>query len=379
MGKRTYSFISVALFLILFYVSTPSVQAEGDKKVYDVVTDNLNVRGAPDYDAEVTGYLHSGDQITAFQEKHGWVQTYYSGKQAWVASQYLHEVDQTETAEHSNSTSETITVTKGSVHLRTGPGVDYAIAKLASEGDTFSLIEKSENWLQIDIGDGTRAWVASWLTDQTSAGHETQATTDSENTAQSTADNGSSASSDVSGDSLDGYNIMLDPGHGGIDPGAIGINGEQEKDLALDITNAVAEKLRDEGATVLLTRSSNSYVSLEERMQQNDAYMIDAFISLHLDSSPSSNDSGVSTHYYENGNDSRLAQSIQDALSENTGMRNRGIKQDNFHVLRENSTDSVLVELGFITNPYDLAFIHDSQNASVVAEAISIGLKDYFH
>src|SRR5699024_9299828 len=139
------------------------------------------------------------------------------------------------------------------------------------------------------------------------------------------------------------------------------------------ITQMVAEKLRDEGATVLLTRTSNSFVSLEDRMRINDAYMMDAFISLHLNAS-NSDAGGLSTHYYENDSDKALAQSIQNALGNNTNMRYRGISQYNYHVLRENITDSVLVELGFITNPYDLETIHNPENTAGVANAIANGL-----
>src|SRR5699024_6412968 len=73
-------------FIPLFFILIPVVHAENSKQVYQVGTNNLNVREAPNHDANIVGQVQKGDRITAFQEKHGWVQTYYAGKVAWVAS-----------------------------------------------------------------------------------------------------------------------------------------------------------------------------------------------------------------------------------------------------------------------------------------------------
>lgn len=390
MKKRSYLFVFVSF--ILFYVFMPVVHADNSGTVYKVDANNLTVREAPDHDSKVIGYLQSGDQVTVFQEKYGWIQTYYGGKKGWVASQYLYETGSSNGDESaSESTSNSVTITTDSAHLRTGAGTGHDIAGFASKGDSFLLIDTKGNWLQVDAGNGSPAWVASWVTDQgpkdkpsdneqaADATEKEDANVEVTNTSSNHSDSQGKGNGDTSSSkSLAGYNIMLDPGHGGTDPGAISLNGENEADIALDITQMVAEKLRDEGATVLLTRTSNSFVSLEDRMRINDAYMMDAFISLHLNAS-NSDAGGVSTHYYENGSDKALAQSIQNALGNNTNMRDRGISQDNYHVLRENSTDSVLVELGFITNPYDLETIHNPENTAGVANAIANGLKNYFH
>src|SRR5699024_8862718 len=136
------------------------------------------------------------------------------------------------------------------------------------QGETFPLIKVNGDWLNVLLDDGSTAWVASWLTNQ----HSTP--NNNEKTPIHTED------------VLKGYNIILDPGHGGIDSGALSINGEQEKDFTLTVANAVAEKLREAGATVLFTRSNNSYVSLEDRVKISHSYWTDAFISLHYDAFP---------------------------------------------------------------------------------------------
>src|SRR5699024_10362943 len=165
------------------------------------------------------------------------------------------------------------------------------------------LVDTANNWHQIDLGNGTNAWVASWLTDQPTTSKQSEPAASNNNSSDSGVNNTShtTVSSDVPGISLEGYNIMLDAGHGGIDPGSIGLNGEEEQALTLQFTQAVADKLQSEGANVLLTRSADEYVSLDERMRINDAYMMDAFISLHFDASLLNSANGMSTHYYENG------------------------------------------------------------------------------
>ncbi|HLQ70618.1 MAG TPA: N-acetylmuramoyl-L-alanine amidase [Bacillota bacterium] len=375
-------------FIPLFFILIPVVHAENSKQVYQVGTNNLNVREAPNHDANIVGQVQKGDRITAFQEKHGWVQTYYAGKVAWVASQYLYK-DQADSETPETVVTNTITITKDAVHLRGGPGTSHMILGFAAAGDTFTLIDSADNWLQVDLGNGKTGWVASWLTDQSTTTDDApvsdvaETTNDTSTTEDTAAESAASetpqSSENVSNKSLAGYNIMLDPGHGGIDPGAIGLNGEHEKDLALQFTRTIAEKLRNEGATVLLTRSTNEFVSLEERMRINDAYMIDAFISFHFNASTSPDGNGVSSHYYENGQDKYLAESLQAALTKYTNFNNRGVRQNNYHVLRENSTVSTLVELGFLTNAYDLRTIKQSESPVNVAGAIAEGLKHYFH
>src|SRR5699024_3497982 len=104
-----------------------------------------------------------------FQEKYGWVQTYYKGEKAWVASQFL--TKQKETSKPNNvaiSSDATLTITADSVRLRSGPGTNHTIIGHTSHNDTYQLIDtnKNGNWFNILLDDGTTAWVAAWLTNQ---------------------------------------------------------------------------------------------------------------------------------------------------------------------------------------------------------------------
>src|SRR5699024_1953591 len=93
MRRKLPYIITFACAFILFISPNPTLTAQSGQ-AYEVGTDNLNVRVNPDHDAEVIGKLNTGDQLIGFQEAYGWVQTYYDGKEAWVASQYLIEVQQ---------------------------------------------------------------------------------------------------------------------------------------------------------------------------------------------------------------------------------------------------------------------------------------------
>ena len=360
--KIFYSMILTCFFSLLFF-STPSLGVNSGQ-AYEVGTDNLNVRVKPDHDAEVIGKLDFGDQLVGFQEKHGWVQTYYDGKVAWVASQFLIESQQDNIQNEKTNGKDKITIDAESVRLRTGPSTDDPIIGHTSQGDEYKVIKKNGDWFNILLDDGSNAWVAAWLTTD---GSKSQSSQNSEKTSNDTKA------------SLVGYNIMLDPGHGGKDPGAFGINGVKEKNLTLAIAKSVAQKLRNEGATVLMTRSDDSYVSLEDRVKISQSYWTDAFISLHYNAFPLHTSNGISTHYYSDGSDYHLAQKIQSALNKHTNLDDRGVQHDDFYVLRENKDVSVLVELGFITNSDDKTIILGENHPENVANAITEGLINYFN
>ncbi|MEI3614241.1 N-acetylmuramoyl-L-alanine amidase [Pseudogracilibacillus sp. SO30301A] len=362
--KIFYSMILTCFFSLVFF-SVPSLSANSGQ-AYEVGTDNLNVRLKPDHDAEVIGKLDSGDQLIGFQEKHGWVQTYYDGKVGWVASQFLIESQQDNKQNEKTNGNAKLTIDDESVRLRAGPSTDYPIIGHTSQGDEYKVIEKDGDWFNILLDDGSDAWVAAWLTTEGTKSTKSTSSKSSKNTSNDTKA------------SLVGYNIMLDPGHGGKDPGAFGINGVKEKNLTLAVAKSIAQKLKNEGATVLMTRSDDSYVSLEDRVKISQSYWTDAFISIHYNAFPLHTSNGISTHYYSDGADYHLARNIQTALNKHTNLNNRGVQHDDFYVLRENEDVSVLVELGFITNSNDKTIIQGENHSEAVANAITEGLINYF-
>lgn len=175
---------------------------------------------------------------------------------------------------------------------------------------------------------------------------------------------------------LSGYTIVIDPGHGGKDPGAIGLNGIMEKDLILETSLAIAEKIEDFGGNVILTREDDRFVTLKDRILISNQNDVDAFISIHYNSYSEDYVGGINTYYYNDGR--RLANVIQKRLSEEVSLRNRGVRQDSYRVLRDNRHPAILIELGFITNTTELATIQSPTYHDQVAEGITKGLMEYF-
>lgn len=362
MSLRTvYSVIGFVLLFIFIALDTPPAFAESGQ-TYQVGTSNLNVRTVPSSDGQVIGQLNDGDQVIVFKESNGWAQTYYDGKKAWIALHYLYQDHGGEPKSLVEATSENVTITENSVRVRSGPGTAYSMTDSTSAGESFQLLDSKNSWHKVALHNGSTGWVAGWLTNSSSSS-PTKTSHSNTNTSQS----------------LSGYNIVLDPGHGGKDPGSIAFDGSYEKDIILSTAHTVADRLRTAGATVIMTRTNDSSLSLQERVSISNSHDTDAFISLHYDAYPIHSVNGFSTHYYSPfGNDRRLAQTIQSGIAGQVDLNDRGVMQNNYYVLRENSDLAVLVELGFITNPYDLSFAQTADYQSNVAEGITNGLINYF-
>ena len=360
-------------FLLLGSLLVPSLTHANEGQSYEVYSSVLNVRGEPASDGEIIGVLSKGNKVMAFQEKYGWVQTYYGGHVAWVAKHHLIPVSNTSQSSSANTqsvtTTDSITVTANSVRLRSGPGTDYNVIGSSSAGDTYNIVETNGDWHQIKFSNGSTGWIAAWLTNTSSTSEQSS---EPINTSNNTNNNTPQS------DSLEGYTIVLDPGHGGKDPGAIALNGIYEKDLVSDTAVRVADELRNAGATVIVTRNGDYFVSLDNRASISNSYQTDAFVSLHYDSFPTIGVNGVTT-YFGNGSDRGLAQNIQSSLASTVSLDNRGIMQRDFSVLRGTTAPSVLIELGFISNPNDLAIVQTAAYQNQVATAITDGLVDYFH
>ncbi|HLS09445.1 N-acetylmuramoyl-L-alanine amidase, partial [Lentibacillus sp.] len=238
-------------------------------------------------------------------------------------------------------------------------------------GDQAVVFQEKHGWAQTYY-DGQVAWVAAhylYPAENNTAVHVISSGGDHNTETQPAKPTGT----------LNGYTIVLDPGHGGKDPGAIGLRGTLEKSHTMNTVYSVAEGLRNAGATVILTRSNDTYVSLEDRVSLSHDYATDAFISLHYNAFPLEAVNGFSTYYYTNGNDRSLAATIQSGLEQNMALNSRGLMQEGYHVLRENSDLAVLVELGFITNPYDLSVIQTAEHQRNVADGIVEGVMTYFN
>lgn len=173
--------------------------------------------------------------------------------------------------------------------------------------------------------------------------------------------------------------VVIDPGHGGGDPGAIGIRGLQEAEINLDISQQVVALLKQKGVNAMLTRTRDVEIDLEPRVAFAEKAKADVFVSIHSNSFDASRTdvSGVETYHYSGGSGQRLAQSVQRNLIRDTGARDRGVKTANFYVIKYTDMPAILVEVGFVTGSEDAARLSSTSGRAKTAQAIAKGILEY--
>ena len=175
---------------------------------------------------------------------------------------------------------------------------------------------------------------------------------------------------------LRGHAVVLDPGHGGKDPGAIGPTGLMEKDVTLDIALRVRRLLVEDGIRVIMTRETDVFIDLAERPRLGRERGGTVFVSIHANANAQTTVNGSET-YYLSPVSLTLAQMIQDEITRSLGLPSRGIKTANFLVLRENTIPSVLVEVAFISHPQEEARLREDAFRARIAAAIARGIRRF--
>ena len=169
--------------------------------------------------------------------------------------------------------------------------------------------------------------------------------------------------------------VIIDPGHGGTDSGAIGINGIKEKDVVIDIAKEVVrlnQELFNDSLEIYLTRYSDTLIALGDRTKLAKALQAVVFVSIHCNQAVRQAAQGVEV-YVKKGEplSEYLAEQFAIVLHEKLAFKNRGVKYANFQVLRETTQrPSVLLELGFLSNWEEAE--HNGEQSSIVAYALLI-------
>ncbi|MEH2435979.1 MAG: N-acetylmuramoyl-L-alanine amidase [Nostoc sp.] len=172
--------------------------------------------------------------------------------------------------------------------------------------------------------------------------------------------------------------VIIDPGHGGKDSGALGIGGAREKDVILPIGKRLAEILQQHGVQVIMTRDSDYFVTLPGRVQLAERANADVFVSIHANSAGASRPdvNGLEVYYYDSGLD--LARIVRSSILQNIStIKDRGVRRARFYVLRKSSMPSILVETGYMTGREDMARLRTSAYQNKMAEAIARGVLQY--
>lgn len=254
-------------------------------------------------------------------------------------------------------------VNVSSLNMRSGPSTNYPIIKKLTKGQKVNIGNPVGEWVYISVA-GTTGFVASaYLTNSGGAASTPTPTPAPTNP-------------------LSNETIVIDAGHGYPDGGASGY-GILEKDVTLDTSLRLAAYVKKTPFKVVLTRDKDKQVELIERVKIAKQAGGDLFVSIHANSS-NGKGHGTETYYTTTKNPNRVqseaeATYIQNRLLSSWDLSDRGVKDGNFHVIRENNMPAVLVELGFIDNKEDNDKLRSPKMREAAAKAIYLGILDYYH
>ncbi|MFH1761915.1 MAG: N-acetylmuramoyl-L-alanine amidase [bacterium] len=169
----------------------------------------------------------------------------------------------------------------------------------------------------------------------------------------------------------------MDPGHGGIDPGAKSFSGKLEKDLNLKVALELEKFLKSAGAKVFITRRKDVDTNFRQIAAMSNNLGADVFVGIHYNSFRSPKISGTETYYYT-GQSKKLAETLHHSMLKELKRKNRGTKKEMIYVLHHTKIPAVIVEPLYITNAKEDQLAQSQHFQRKIAYAILKGLKDYF-
>jgi len=307
---------------------------------------------------------HEGNwlQIQLSKTQKGWVYSFYG---TFSAEQAIQQ-DKDKTKSTKNADDQFVTIIYNGTNLREEPTTDSAVATRADAGQAFKILAFENDWYEVETDKNKSAYVASWVVTVTNEMNNQTKDKDQEQN-ETPRKKGT----------LKGVTIVVDAGHGGNDRGTTGARGTDEKNITLQTATTLESKLKAAGAEVIMTRESDEYVDLRQRVSIAHQHNADAFISLHYDATEDSSISGFTT-YFMNSNQQELAQTVHAALSKKIELRDRGAQPGNYLVLRENRQPAILIELGYLSNPSEEREVLKSQFREQATLGIYKGILNYF-
>ncbi|MCH4825659.1 SH3 domain-containing protein [Planococcus halocryophilus] len=327
---------------------------------FEVVVNALNVRSKPDLSSKIQDTVQKGQVFPVLSMAGNWVEIELTkDKIGWVYAFHGQLSDQTVETVQSDINESVVILTDGT-NLRTAATTSSEVASRANAGDKLAVLAKQDDWYQVTLPDGKTAFVAEWVvsTEDAFAKQQSETTVRKKGT-------------------LNGLTIVLDPGHGGNDGGTVGVRKTQEKELTLKTAEILSHHLNAAGAEVVMTRQSDTYVDLRTRVSGSHQAGADAFISIHYDATDDSSISGF-TSYYQHEYQKELAEYLNSELGKKLTLKDRGVQQGNYLVLRENKQPAVLVELGFLSNFNEERVLTSKQFREQAALGLYTGIINYF-
>lgn len=343
----------------------------------------LNLREIPSNTGKMLITIPSGTTIEIMEQKDQWYKTSYQSKTGWVSADYVNLVSSS--TSHISAASTIDLSINGTVYILGGSGVISPNTQSIIEGKTAS--KYSENLRDFPP-------LPSEISKPSTPSRGDTPSTNPPTPPVTTYDPSKEVLIDpfqgIPANALAGKTIMIDPGHGGPDVGAVGPTHTYEKNNTLAIAQALSDILKKSGAKVLLTRNSDSspaanYSEIEDlkaRVALANNSKVDLFISIHNDSFTNPETQGTSVYYSESNpkqlESLHLASNIRTKVIDLLQTKDRGIKEAGFYVLRYTTMPSILLETAFISNPYEEARLQNATFQRNVAASIFQGIYNYY-
>lgn len=332
-----------------YYVASwlAELEADGSEKAY-LLYDGINIRD----DMSVSGnIIYEGGKYESFpvlKEQNGWLKVRLENGQIGYVAGWLTSYGINYFSEGPSGYKKTI----DSLNLRSGPSVNDEKIKILEQNTSIKIISSENGWDKVVTQSGHIGWCSNdYLTDVLP---------------------------------LSGRKVLLDPGHGGKDPGSISQSGRYEKHVNLEVAFKLKERLEALGAAVYMTRSDDTYINNIARGRMADSLGADILLSIHHNSLVKSDYYGLSTYYNTiNYKNPRYGYKLAEAIYLNAitinGVYRDGILDRNYQVLRETNTPAALIEIGFMSNPLEEMNIHNSSFQNQMVRKIADGIIDYFN
>ncbi|MBA1434609.1 N-acetylmuramoyl-L-alanine amidase [Bombilactobacillus bombi] len=322
---------------------------------------NTNVQKYPHRNAEVLGTLSQLQKVNIVYTQNNWSQILFNNTVGWIPNSELIITDKVAhnitNNRNQNLNIRSVTTLQNNTKIFARPNPQSHIVAHITDQTTLPYLGKEGDFYKVKLNSGETGYIASWLVSISSSKHAVKS----------------------AATKLSEATIVLDPGHGGSDTGALANNQKQyEKNYTLDTARRLKKLLEQAGANVILTRSNDQDVDLASRARIANKLNADAFISLHFDStSEKTKASGITTYYYSDKKDQPLAQSLQKQF-QHLPLPSRGVRFGDFEVTRENEQPAVLIEAGYINNKKDHKQITSAVYRQQLANSILQGLINYF-
>ncbi|WP_102026919.1 N-acetylmuramoyl-L-alanine amidase [Salirhabdus sp. Marseille-P4669] len=349
--KKKILYIPSLSFLLLLLFNSPVFAVDGT-----ITVDNLNIRSGPGTEYDVVGQAHKNTSVTILDQTGTWYKIKLGQTEGWVSQEFV------TVAQSGNKLDAYVIIDAKdvTVQVREEPHMNGKVMDQLKGQQSYPFLEEKNSWYKIQLPSGNTGWVAKWLVEKID--------TVSNNKDQPQEEK----------DLLKNKVIIIDAGHGGDDTGTISVTGDYEKYLTFRTSDLLAEKLERLGAIPIQTRTTDYFLTLENRVAFSHAYQADAFISIHYNSAPEFPEvHGIGTFYYHDQY-YPLANEIQKEVIKATGLKNREARFGDYFVVRENIRPSVLLELGFLSNQTEENIVKGDQFQQQATNGIIRGLIQYF-